>query len=600
MSRRRLVVFSTSTTIICFLLVLVVRHWYPRNGSASRYALAGCPDERISGFRSETVRAGPTNTTAATFTTTATFAAEGQRIASPNTNFDVYIVLTPSENSLGGAAARELVERLPPFVNDSSGHPRRARNVVCIVRCPPSGPHRERQSWWTRAFPFFHNFRGHHSIDKSGGKNENRGKDESPIILDEVHAFDPFCGTKRSAEHCLSRIFNHLMAFKAICLFETANAWRKRDLVSTRIRIRGILCNPYGCPQIDSIGNLGENERNTTNTVSISPLADYKLLSIARFLNVAMHTKTLTITIPMKTLLSEFLVDSGSFNRDLVNGTWKSYNQRVRVKKGRMQNNKSPLRIVIVGTEAARGLPRMGIPVPELKEEEDDSSIRNRLLHNPTASPKSSKDGATTHWQGEYAEMNAISVLYFKALSNRLRSRYANTFYIGTVSPGMTFESLKIDHVPKSGRRPSFRLKLWLCRLPWVFDWLRKQEIAKTTEEGAALLVRALMNDPVADGDCHSVSHTRDTDRPDSLLQWDDVYPSGSFVGAESGTGGPLCEQTQLVYNATSGRVSLSASEDGTISRSSRETKKDTFVNFLANHRLQNTVFRIVGEFIDR
>uniref|UniRef100_A0A7S4ATU6 Uncharacterized protein n=1 Tax=Pseudo-nitzschia australis TaxID=44445 RepID=A0A7S4ATU6_9STRA len=137
----------------------------------------------------------------------------------------------------------------------------------------------------------------------------------------------------------------------------------------------------------------------------------------------------------------------------------------------------------------------------------------------------------------------------------------------------MTEESLKIAHVPKSGRTLAFRFKLWLCGLPWVFGWLRDREIAKTVDEGAALLVRALLNDRIEPGDGHGHGDADNDETSDSKrrhsnnnnstrrrrrrLRWDDVYPSGSFVGARSGTGGPLCEQSLLVYNATRGRVGL-------------------------------------------
>jgi hypothetical protein len=58
---------------------------------------------------------------------------------------------------------------------------------------------------------------------------------------------------------------------------------------------------------------------------------------------------------------------------------------------------------------------------------------------------------------------------------------------------------------------------------------LQRWEIAKTSEEGALLMVRALLG----------LSPGQST-----RLSWE--YPTGTFVGAKSGTGGPISDQTTL------------------------------------------------------
>ncbi|KAL3921591.1 MAG: hypothetical protein SGARI_006643, partial [Bacillariaceae sp.] len=124
-------------------------------------------------------------------------------------------------------------------------------------------------------------------------------------------------------------------------------------------------------------------------------------------------------------------------------------------------------------------------------------------------------------WEREYAELNALVVLYIKALA-----AIHPHWYFGIVSPGMTPESLQVKHVPPVARTIYFRLKMWLCRYV-LFGMLKRLEIAKTVKEGGTLLSLAL--------------------RGDGNFTTNDIYyPSGSFVGARSGTGGPLCEQTDL------------------------------------------------------
>jgi len=262
-----------------------------------------------------------------------------------------------------------------------------------------------------------------------------------------------------------------------------------------------------------------------------------------------------------------------------------------------------PLRIIVVGTEAARGLPKMGIPVPDFRGA-TESTIRNKLLLDATDSNNEAFCSDSRDWEIKYAEMNALFVLYLKAMDGKLKSAATTThssnpegdIYLGIVSPGMTPESFNIAHVPESGRTLAFRSKLWLCRRGWIFDWLQKCEIAKTTEDAGSLLARALLNRSVGTDFCDG-------------LRWDDIYPSGSFVGAQSGTGGPLCEQSLLLYNATSNKVSLFADLENDDFDRNQNAENDSNaptiidnsdrMNFLNDHQLQSLVHRVVREIID-
>jgi hypothetical protein len=249
------------------------------------------------------------------------------------------------------------------------------------------------------------------------------------------------------------------------------------------VRLCGVLFNQYGYSDSNS----------SNNTASfLSPLALYKLLSTVVWMD------TLLALATRQQHLRENHHDRTASSRSGSSSTLRL----------------SPsLRIVAVGTEAARGLPRMGFPVPTVDCTED--CVRNILCGDDTSS-----------WERDYAEVNALLVLYLKALAAVTRSAEATRdWYVGIVSPGMTQESLQVRHVPWQARTLLFRLKLLLCRHLW-FGRLVKMEIAKTVEEGGRLLTDALLG---REGGPFCI-----------------VYPSGSFVGARSGTGGPLCEQSEL------------------------------------------------------
>jgi len=160
-------------------------------------------------------------------------------------------------------------------------------------------------------------------------------------------------------------------------------------------------------------------------------------------------------------------------------------------------------RIVFTGSESARGLPHMGFPVPHLGENVE--SIRSVLSGD-------AYEAATYRWESAYADLAAVLVLYVKNLSV-LRP----DLYFVVVSPGMTDESFRADNSPNHSF--SWCLQMWVFRY-LLFGMMCRSEIAKTSAQGAILLVNAL-----------SPEYT---------------YSSGAFVGSMSGTGGPVGDQTHL------------------------------------------------------
>lgn len=545
---------------------------------------------------------------------------------------DVYIVLTPFENSIGRATAEELAKQLDSTLSSDNEQKNPATtSVICLVRCPSLVSSSHRSSIGNEESPengktgILYNplsfiskvLQGPREVHKNWNRymNHRRSKKceqennlwldgfsrESPILVLSSFgnaenatdfAFDPFGDTssiRKSAEKCLSQIRMELLRCMAANFLSSQNASAQAEInthsqrttedesdsISATLRIRAILFNPYGCPpptvseKIDSCAADGQ----VISKLRLSPLSAYKLLSIAIFLDAALSTRTTTINLSISDFRSE--------------GEWRfsDDNEKATLDKSSSQ---SPLRIIVVGTEAARGLPKMGIPVPNFRGA-TESTVRNKLLLNTIDSDNEVSDFENCDWEIKYAEMNALLVLYLKAMEAH-SSKPDNELYLGIVSPGMTPESFNIAHVPESGRTMAFRSKLWMCRRSWIFDWLQKCEISKTTEEAGSLVARALLNGLMK------------TNCSDSLL-WNDVYPSGSFVGAQSGTGGPLCEQSLLLYNATTNKVNF-ANDDFDLNRntgndSDAPTKNSDRINFLGDHQLQSLVYRVVRDIID-
>ena len=161
-------------------------------------------------------------------------------------------------------------------------------------------------------------------------------------------------------------------------------------------------------------------------------------------------------------------------------------------------------RIVFSGSESARGLPRLGFPVPQLGESVE--SIRSLLSGD-------AYEASTYRWESAYADLSAVLVLHLKHLST-----LQPHLYMAVVSPGMTDESLRAENSP--ARSSLFwRWQLWAYR-NLFFGVLSRWEIAKTSAQGANLLLNGL-----------SPEYS---------------YSSGAFVAAMSGTGGPVGDQTLL------------------------------------------------------
>lgn len=179
----------------------------------------------------------------------------------------------------------------------------------------------------------------------------------------------------------------------------------------------------------------------------------------------------------------------------------------------RRQPGQLATRIIFVGSESARGLPKMGFPVPQLGT--TGGSVRTFLTG-------AAYQGEIFQWEKAYANLCAITVLYVQ----RLARRYPQ-YYFGVVSPGMTDESFRPEHTTEITF--GFRLQL-LAFSTILFPMLEKAEIAKTAADGASLLVAALTK----------------ANTPVKFAETPWKFKSGTFAGAKSGTGGPVCDQTEL------------------------------------------------------
>ncbi|KAG7371222.1 hypothetical protein IV203_019792 [Nitzschia inconspicua] len=256
-------------------------------------------------------------------------------------------------------------------------------------------------------------------------------------------------------------------------------------------RLRGVLYNQYG--YVDDRATLDSSDAADSMATT---LAQYKLVSTAILIEtlreLAFHPASadlLKVARPKETLPSVLVYDP-------------------------------EMRHIAVGTEAARGLPKMGIPAPIV--ENTYEGIHEVLTGSSTA---------TASWEVTYALVSALQVLYFKALASSEKNSgkvgnpsFLYCWYYGTVSPGMTQESFHVKYVPSQARTLAFRLKMILCRY-LLFPLLQRMEIAKTVDEAGRLLAVALVG---------------------SQQQQEFDYPNGCFVGAQAGTGGPLCEQSAL------------------------------------------------------
>jgi len=537
---------------------------------------------------------------------------------------DVFIVVTPFENSIGRAAAEELAKQLCNSTLDSNNDQEKsgATNVICIVRCPsllssvhPSSNrmgesesnHEKGESIVSKLRKVSKKMRTSWTDYRTKRKFKIKEKGnqiwldcfarESPILVlrpaKEATDFsiDPFGDTRsirKSAERCLGQIREELFQCISSKYLHSENDNSKivapvsnskgenpnidgGHSTPITMRIRGIVFNPYGCPPSDVL-----KKNDSLDRMQLTPLSAYKLLSIAIFVDVALLTTEAT----MDMAIHESVTKQG-FSKEI---------SAPREMKNATLSESSSLRIIVVGTEAARGLPKMGIPVPNFRGA-TESTIRRKLLCNTNETEVS--DLEEKDWETKYAEMNALLVLYLKALESNFMSSYDESdsskseLYLGVVSPGMTRESFNIAHVPESGRTLAFRWKLWLCRRRWIFDWLQKCEIAKPTEEAGSLLAKALLNGPLSTKSSGVYNNKTNLKANKPYLRWDEVYPSGSFLGAQSGTGGPLCEQSLLLYNATSNKVGLVA-----------DAVNQT--NFLGDARLQHLVHRVVRDIINK
>ena len=285
--------------------------------------------------------------------------------------YDVYIVVTPFENHIGRAVAEELSRQLSNSTasKDKNGS---ATNVVCMLRCPPRATNTTKSIDGPtntvlplQVHKLLQQVKGFYKAIKRmvvrDLEYENQrwlhrfSNQSSTIVLPSKAEFDPFgnpSSIRKSCETCLTGIQRELLQFMAA----ESNA-ASNDTLSAKINLRGILFNPYGCPPTDT----DRSQKAILPNHSLSPVGSYKLLSIAIFTDLALSTRSTTIQIPVADI--EKTQDYKSSAIDNIDEETPS------------------LRIIIVGTEAARGLPKMGIPIPNLMDATDSKHLSFLLLY---------------------------------------------------------------------------------------------------------------------------------------------------------------------------------------------------------------------------
>jgi hypothetical protein len=161
-------------------------------------------------------------------------------------------------------------------------------------------------------------------------------------------------------------------------------------------------------------------------------------------------------------------------------------------------------RVLYSSSESAQELPKMGFPAPKLE---------------PTIQPfVSHMDGSgyetkPFQWQHAYAYICCILALYVAAMA-----RKHPKVYFTVVSPGITQDSFNTDDTPAP--TIGLRIKLILY-LHFFLSLLKKYDIAQDYTDAAKRFLQAMTG-----------------------TEWE--YPSGTFVAAKSGTGGPVCDQFEV------------------------------------------------------
>jgi hypothetical protein len=160
-------------------------------------------------------------------------------------------------------------------------------------------------------------------------------------------------------------------------------------------------------------------------------------------------------------------------------------------------------RVLYSSSESARGLPKLGIPVPKL-----EPTIESFVSH---------MDGSgyvkPFQWMYAYAYLSCILALHVAAMA-----RKHPQVYFTVASPGMTQDSFNTDNVPSP--TIGFKIQMFLY-LHLFLPLLKKYEIAQDYTDAAKLFLKAMTG-----------------------TGWE--YPSGTFVAAKSGTGGPVCDQFEV------------------------------------------------------
>ena len=408
---------------------------------------------------------------------------------------DVYLIITDPSNKLSQSVANQLYPATVYFVCPTTTSEESSKGIITKHHAAYFGGFLQRRL--IQSLQSLHNwFQSLFSLTistKTKRLRSQSNKHQQETTKIQFCYFDSNGGSsfqkiRQSVINCLHSIEENCSSSSSDEDNTTNDNTATTATKPSKMTLRGILFNPYGFP-------------TTTNTKSqeqqqdlLLPLARYKVISIAMFIDVILQER-------LQKRLEEPR-NNDDDDDDNNNPTKLQYSSR--------------LRMIAVGSEAARGLPKMGFPVPyKLLVGDDDGGdtkqqkvcivqdiLSGKAFQNKTAGdedPLSSSSSSSTSWESEYSHVCAIVVLYFKRLAalsvlestNKLYNDDDEDYY-GVVSPGMTEESLQVKHVPIEGRTIFFRMKMILCRTI-LFGWLRKLEIAKTVEDGASLLVHALM-----------------------------------------------------------------------------------------------------------
>ena len=222
------------------------------------------------------------------------------------------------------------------------------------------------------------------------------------------------------------------------------------DMAIRENKIDGILINKHGC-------NSPQDGRGETDELGLLPFAKHKLVDNANLINRFMQS-------------------------------------------GKLQKGS---RVIVSGSEAARGIPSMGFPIPSFGEPADVKTFMSCM--DGTGFKHDANMGYSYHM--------AMSALMIKAIA-----RQRPDIYFASVSPGFTRDSLRPGNVAGV---PSF-VYVAQFAMSLMFPILKLFGVGYSCNAAADRFVDALVNDN----------------------SW--KYPNGTAVGAMEGVSGPFGDQTSV------------------------------------------------------